>query len=114
MADGDLQGVISFSVHPGGSDTPLAKNMPPEFHCKSQYPKFPPQGRETAPVDSTSAILSDTEALPGDTIAFLTSERRPWLGGRWINCNWDMPELMAKEGEIVEKDLLKFKCQGLV
>lgn len=59
-------------------------------------------------------LLCDTEALAGDSIAFLTRERRPWLGGRWVNCNWDMPELMAKEAEIVEHDLLKFKCQGLI
>lgn len=32
-----LQGVISYSVHPGGIDTPLAKNMPPEFHGEYQF-----------------------------------------------------------------------------
>lgn len=44
----------------------------------------------------------------------MTSKRRSWLAGRWINCNWDMTEFMAKEKEIVEHDLLKFKCQGLI
>lgn len=109
----EAQGVISYSLHPGGIDTPLAKNMPAELHRESHCPHTPPKPRNR-PVDSTPAILCDTEALPGDTIAFLTSKRRPWLAGRWLNCGWDMPELMAKEGEIVEGDLLKFKCQGLV
>ncbi|SPO02078.1 related to peroxisomal short-chain alcohol dehydrogenase [Cephalotrichum gorgonifer] len=85
------EGVISYSIHPGGIDTPLARNMPPSFHH----------------------FLCDTEALSADSIVFLTSKRRAWLGGRWVMCNWDMPELLAREKEIVEHELLKFKCQGL-
>ncbi|PKS09920.1 hypothetical protein jhhlp_004543 [Lomentospora prolificans] len=82
---------FAFSVHPAGIDTPLARRMPEDFH---QY-------------------LCDKEELPSDSIVYLTSKRPTWLGGRFVNLNWDMPELLAKEKEIVAGDLLKFKCQGL-
>jgi hypothetical protein len=47
--------------------------------------------------------------LSGDTIVFLTKEKRDWLGGRYINCTWDMPELMAQEEDIVKGDKLKVR-----
>lgn len=40
---------------------------------------------------------------------WLTSERRDWLAGRYVSCNWDMAELLHRQDEIVEKDLLKLK-----
>lgn len=57
----------------------------------------------------TLAICVDTPELAGDTIAWLTSQRKDWLAGRYVSCNWDMPELFARRDEIVEKDLLKLK-----
>ena len=42
-------------------------------------------------------------------MVFLTQERREWLAGRYVNCKWDMPEFLAKKGEIVEGDKLKLK-----
>lgn len=53
--------------------------------------------------------LNDTPELVGDTFAFLGSKRRDWLAGRFVAVCWDMPELMAREKEIVEKDALKFR-----
>jgi hypothetical protein len=47
--------------------------------------------------------------MVGDTFAFLGSEKRDWLAGRFVATCWDMPELMAREKEIVEKDALKFR-----
>ena len=47
--------------------------------------------------------------MAADTIAFLTAERRNWLAGRYISCNWDMEELLAQKDKIVLKDLLKFR-----
>ena len=32
-----------------------------------------------------------------------------WLAGRYINCTWDMPQLMAKEDEIMKKNMLKVR-----
>lgn len=54
-------------------------------------------------------MCNDTPELAGDSIVYLTSKRREWLAGRYVSCVWDMPELMAREHEIVEKDLLKLQ-----
>jgi hypothetical protein len=47
--------------------------------------------------------------MAADTIAFLTQGRRLWLTGRYVNCQWDVPELLARENEIVEGDKLKMR-----
>lgn len=47
--------------------------------------------------------------MSADTIVYLVKEKRDWLGGRYINCTWDMPELMAKKDEIVKGDKLKVR-----
>jgi hypothetical protein len=47
--------------------------------------------------------------LSGDTVVFLTREKREWLGGRYINVTWDMPELLEKKDLIVKGDKLKVK-----
>jgi hypothetical protein len=47
--------------------------------------------------------------MGADTICYLTHERRPWLAGRYISCNWDMPEFLSREREIVEGDKLKVR-----
>jgi len=50
-----------------------------------------------------------SQQLTGDTIAYLSSNRREWLAGRCISCWWDMEEFMKKEAEVVRKDLLKLQ-----
>lgn len=47
--------------------------------------------------------------MGADSICYLTRERRPWLAGRYISCNWDFPELFSREKEIVDGDKLKVK-----
>ena len=54
-------------------------------------------------------VYIDAPELCGDTITFLTSKKRAWIGGRYINVTWDMPQLMAKEDEIVKENKLKIK-----
>lgn len=54
-------------------------------------------------------VFVDTPELSGDTVVYLTREKRAWLSGRYINCMWDMPELMAMEDEIVKGDKLKVR-----
>jgi hypothetical protein len=54
-------------------------------------------------------VFVETPELSGDSVVFLVSKRREWLGGRYINCTWDLPELMSKEAEIVRGDKLKTK-----
>ncbi|KAF3065306.1 putative oxidoreductase YxbG [Daldinia childiae] len=82
------QGLVCYSLHPGGIKTELATNMPKEVQDK---------------------VLTDEVALPADTLAWLGAERRPWMNGRFINVKWDMKELEARKDEIVEKDLLTFR-----
>ncbi|KAK7914368.1 hypothetical protein PG985_012071 [Apiospora marii] len=81
------QGLVCFSLHPGAVPTELAINMPNFMH----------------------AVLVDKPALPAHSLVWLTKERRTWLSGRFASVNWDMEELEGRKGEIVEKDLLKFR-----
>ncbi|OQU98232.1 hypothetical protein CLAIMM_04048 [Cladophialophora immunda] len=81
------QGVIAYCMHPGAVPTELAWKMP----------------------DFVKVNLIDTPQLMADTVVYLTQKRREWLRGRYLSCNWDMPELLAMQGEIVEKDKLKMR-----
>ncbi|KAK9424446.1 putative Oxidoreductase-like protein [Seiridium unicorne] len=87
MAEYADQGLLTYSIHPGGVATDLASNLPQQ----------------------TQAWLKCTPALGGDTIAFLTTQRQDWLAGRYLSAMWDMQELFSKREEIIEKDLLRMK-----
>ncbi|KAI1119733.1 hypothetical protein F5Y10DRAFT_259716 [Nemania abortiva] len=87
MAEYADQGLLAYSVHPGGVSTDLASRLPQE----------------------TQSWLKCTPALSGDTLAFLTSERQEWLAGRYLTAMWDMEEFFAKKQEIIDKDLLKMR-----
>ncbi|EXJ92176.1 hypothetical protein A1O3_00726 [Capronia epimyces CBS 606.96] len=80
-------GLLAYSVHPGGIMTRLAEAMHQDTH----------------------SALTDNPALTGDTIAFLTHERRPWLAGRYLSCTRDMEELLAREDEISGSEKLKVR-----
>ncbi|KAJ0345437.1 hypothetical protein COL154_005720 [Colletotrichum chrysophilum] len=67
----------------------------------------------TVETDDATVRMTDTPELAAHSIPYLTSKKREWLGGRWLSCMWDMPKLMTMEKEIVENNLLKFKCMGL-
>ncbi|TKX25317.1 short-chain dehydrogenase-like protein 3 [Elsinoe australis] len=81
------QGLLCFAFHPGGVMTELAKVMPAYTHH----------------------MLQDKPELAGDTIAWLTAEKREWLQGRYLSVNWDMEEFLAEKDRIVEEDLLRMK-----
>ncbi|OAP55335.1 hypothetical protein AYL99_10308 [Fonsecaea erecta] len=81
------QGVIAYCMHPGAVPTELAWRMP----------------------DFVKVNLIDTPELMADTVVFLTQTRREWLRGRYLSCNWDMPELLAMQDEIVDGDKLKMR-----
>ena len=83
------QGLISFTIHPGGVPTELAYNMPAAMH----------------------GVLVDTPELAADAVIWLVKEPREWLAGRFFCVNWDVEELEARKDEIVEKDLLKFRLK---
>lgn len=81
------QDIIAISIHPGGVPTHLALKMPSQLH----------------------AVLVDTPGLAGDSISWLTQNRKEWLSGRYISVNWDLPELMSRKDEVVEGDKLKMR-----
>jgi hypothetical protein len=57
---------------------------------------------EVATIDA-QPVFTETAELSADTVTYLTKQYRPWLAGRYINCTWDMPELMAQEEEICQR-----------
>jgi NAD(P)-dependent dehydrogenase (short-subunit alcohol dehydrogenase family) len=82
-------GVICFSIHPG--------NVVTEILGEGGIP------------EALKHVFVDTPELAGDTLVFLSGERRPWLSGRYVNVTWDMPELEANKEKIVSGDKLKVK-----
>lgn len=81
------QGLLTFCVNPGAIKTKITETSPEEV--RNRFPNRP--------------------EIAGDTIAWLAAERREWLGGRYLDCPWDMKEAMAKKDEIVNGDLLKLR-----
>ncbi|KAI1308085.1 putative short-chain type dehydrogenase [Xylaria venustula] len=83
------KGVVAFSVHPG--------NVPTDMTT----------GPDSKVPDELAHIFVETPELAADSIVYLSKEKRDWLGGRYINVTWDLPELIGKKDEIVQGDKLK-------
>ncbi|KAI0451572.1 hypothetical protein F5B21DRAFT_486483 [Xylaria acuta] len=83
------KGIIAFSIHPGNVLTDMTNGPDSEI------------SEELAP------IFVETPELAGDSIVYLTKERRDWLGGRYVNVTWDLPELMGLRDEIMKGNKLK-------
>ncbi|KAK8092744.1 hypothetical protein PG999_014331 [Apiospora kogelbergensis] len=88
MVEAGGRGLLAYSVHPGAVLTDLA--------------------RDGMPADTLSG-LTDAPELVAETVAWLTSERRTWLAGRYVSATWDMEELVRRKDEIVEGDKLKVR-----
>ncbi|PNY26070.1 Uncharacterized protein TCAP_03997 [Tolypocladium capitatum] len=84
------QGIICFSVHPGNTPTDIMGG---------------PEGLNEA----QKIAFTETPEIGAHSVVFLTGERRDWLKGRYINCTWDMPELVGMQQRIVDKDLFKVR-----
>lgn len=104
------QGVLAFSIHPGGIPTELSSNLPEKLQCGFITFRSP---WITIDAYEKPVRMTDTPELAAHSIPYLTSQKREWLGGRWLSCMWDMPTLLTMEKEIIDKNLLKFKCTGL-
>lgn len=109
QADYGAQGLLAYAVHPGAVLTDMGLHAPTALRH----------------------LFIDTPALSGDSVAFLTREKREWLAGRYISCEylecvllahngqtelnsrrigtWDMEEFLAKKDEIVNGDKLKVR-----
>jgi len=81
------KGVVPIAIHPGAIFTDMARRLPEEYH----------------------SIFVDTPELAADFIVWLSKDKKAWLSGRYVSCNWDVTELEAKEEEIVEGDKLKVR-----
>ncbi|KAL3454601.1 hypothetical protein BJX65DRAFT_260854 [Aspergillus insuetus] len=82
------QGLVALCINPGAIKTKMSEGLLPET-VRDAFP--------------------DSPDVAGDTIAWLSAERREWLCGRYVSCVWDMEELMARKDEIVEGDKLKLR-----
>jgi NAD(P)-dependent dehydrogenase (short-subunit alcohol dehydrogenase family) len=78
-------GLLAYVIHPGGVKTEMGVRMPEHTHV----------------------YLTDTTTLGGDTLNWLTRERREWLAGRYISANFDLEEVESRKKEIVDGDKLK-------
>lgn len=82
--------LVAYSVHPGNVLTDIV-------------------GMGEGMEETFKAVFTETTELCGDGLVFLTSEKRDWLSGRYINMCWDLPELISspKKDEIIKEDKLK-------
>ncbi|KAJ9609180.1 hypothetical protein H2200_006952 [Cladophialophora chaetospira] len=85
-------GLVFYAVHPGVVVTPQT-----EEHRKASDGK------------KWDAVLNDDIGLCGGVLTWLTSAKREWLSGRYINANWDVTELEGRKDEIINRDLFKFQ-----
>ncbi|MEC7764793.1 MAG: SDR family oxidoreductase [Pseudomonadota bacterium] len=83
QSDHDADGIKCFAMHPGGVATELGKQMPEGMHD----------------------YLVDDPALAGSFVVWLASGRADWAKGRYLSATWDVDEVLAMRGRIVEEDL---------
>ena len=81
------KGVLAYTLHPGAIPTDMSYSMPSDM----------------------LHVLVDTPELASHTILWLIKERREWLAGRYLSCQWDVEELLARKQEIVDGDKLKVR-----
>ncbi|BGP03413.1 hypothetical protein NBRC10513v2_007146 [Rhodotorula toruloides] len=84
--------VRTFAMHPGGVMTKLARDsMPPDTH----------------------GLLNDSPDLAaGFAVWLATQSDADFLRGRYVSANFDVSELLAKKGEIVQNNLLWTRVVG--
>ncbi|XXH02101.1 hypothetical protein Hte_008467 [Hypoxylon texense] len=82
-------GVLAVAVHPGAVKTKMAEVAPEEF----------------------VPHLIDSPALCGGFCVWLCAnkEQWQWMTGRFVCATWDIEELLSRERDVVEQDLLKLK-----
>ncbi|KAK7699084.1 hypothetical protein SLS57_012473 [Botryosphaeria dothidea] len=83
MVDHGNEGILAYTVHPGGIPTDISERMP-------------------------SNVTSKVE-LAGNTLVWLTQCRKEYLASRYVSCTWDMPELEARKNEILRHGKLKIQ-----
>ena len=61
------------------------------------------------PEDLYKVIVVDTPDLTPHAILWFMRERREWLRGRYVSCQWDVDALLAKKQEVIDGDKLKVR-----
>lgn len=82
------EGLLTYCIHPGNIPTSMLGGEPEGI---------------------LKPVFVETPELSANSLVYLTSEKRDWLGGRYVNVTWDLPELMGKAEEIVTRDMLKVR-----
>ncbi|KAL8780396.1 MAG: hypothetical protein Q9213_006481 [Squamulea squamosa] len=103
------QGVVAFCIHPGNIPTDIVggpEGVPEDLRHGTCVCFVSSTARGAA---NRLSVFVETPELSADTIVYLVNEKREWLAGRYINCTWDMPQLMAMETDIVKGDKLKVR-----
>ncbi|EUC37904.1 hypothetical protein COCCADRAFT_32998 [Bipolaris zeicola 26-R-13] len=59
-----------------------------------------------------SLFNNDSAELVGGMAVWVCQEKARWLSGRFVSVNWDVEDLMARKGEVVERDLLRLGMRG--
>ena len=106
------QGMLSYAIHPGNIVTDMTAGlMTPELRPGTSpvLNSFLWRSKPFANIYWLRIVFVETPELSADSLVYLTSKKREWLAGRYVNVTWDLPELMAKEEEIVSRDMLKVK-----
>ncbi|KAF2029511.1 NAD(P)-binding protein [Setomelanomma holmii] len=86
--DHGKDGICTYALHPGAVLTP-----------QTQHHQGP----------GWDMLLSDDEGLAGAFCVWLSREKRGWLSGRYLSCNWDVDELEGMKKSIVDGNKLKFR-----
>lgn len=58
-------------------------------------------------------MVSSLVNLPAHLMVWLTSAEAGFLRGRFLWANWDVKELVSRKEEILERDLLRLKVDGV-
>lgn len=82
------KGILAYCIHPGNIPTDI---IPGDVAHDLKH------------------VFVETPELSADSLVYLTSEKRDWLAGRYINVTWDLPELMGKQEDILKGDKLKMR-----
>ena len=67
VEDESMTPLIAYWVHPGAVAHPERTDLP----------------------EALQSVCVDTPQLPADTISWLIREKRQWLAGRFIRCDWE-------------------------
>lgn len=86
--DHAADGLLTYAVHPGCVKTDMAAMLPNEI---------------------AASLVYNSAEMTGDSLVWLSKERRKWLAGRYIDITWDMEELDQQRKRIEDEELLKVR-----